>query len=105
MEIIKTAEQLNRYVVTSGFIGRTFKRDLLAFWAATQLFDEDTNNWRAYLPYLKDVATFIEPAPEDAAGAKYCVGIVKDGRAGIIPITAEVVKELCDVETAPNAPF
>ena len=44
-------------------------------------------------------------SPEDAAGAKYCVGIVKDGRAGIIPITAEVVKELCDVESAPGAPF
>lgn len=103
MEIIKTTEQLNRYVDARGYEARAFRQGLLAFYAATQLFGENTPSYSAYIPQIKDVATFVEPATDDAGAV--CVGVVKNGRAGLIPITDEILTLLCEVPTAPGAPF
>lgn len=103
MERITTIEQLNRYVDARGYEGRAFRQSLLAFYAATRLFEATTPSYSAYFPQLKDVATFIEPPIDDAGDV--CVGVVKNGRAGLIPITADNLKLLCEASGATAAPF
>ena len=98
MERIETVEDLEKFVPVKTYEGRTFRRDLLAYYAATLLYRATDERTAAYLPRLKDVATF-EEFQDDAGVCNLYVGVVHDGRAGLIPVDKEVVKELC----RPNA--
>lgn len=106
MERIETVEELEKFVPVKTYEGRAFRRDLLAYYAAAQLYDVPGARSAPYLPRLKDVATFEEVQNDGGAISLY-VGVVHNGRAGLIPIDRDVVKELCRLTDAEKqgAPF
>lgn len=98
MERIDSLEKLGQYAPSPAtYEGRRFLRDLLAYYAATQLFEATPARTAAFLPQLKDVATFEEYAEDDAeAGViNLYLGLVRNGKAGLVPIEKRVVEELC----------
>lgn len=95
MEIIESVDDLQAFVPLKTFEGRTFRRDLLAYYTALNLYG--VGGAEPYLPKIKDVATFEEQA--DEAGVLNCyVGVVKNSRAALIPTDKETIKKLCEVK-------
>ena len=95
MEIIESVDDLATFVSLKSFEGRTFRRDLLAYYTALNLFG--AGGAEPYLPKCKDLATFEEQT--DKAGVlNFYVGVVKNSRAALIPTDKETIKKLCEIK-------
>ncbi|MBQ9016642.1 hypothetical protein IJ103_00140 [Candidatus Saccharibacteria bacterium] len=95
MEIIESVDDLATFVPLKSFEGRTFRRDLLAYYTALNLYGASGSE--AYLPKVKDVATFEEQTDE-AGVLKFYVGVVRNSRAALIPTDKETIKRLCLIQ-------
>lgn len=89
MERIETKEALEAFAGLTSSEERLFRRGLLAYYGSLVCFTDEEDT-REYIPSLSSFSSFAEKTDEGRF-----LGVVYGGRAALIPLKIEVIRNIC----------